>query len=148
MDCWMAVAICRAQTQLAGNARSADLVILHVLKHLYGHHTVEALLCVKVHDVCSDHFLQSQTVSSVLIGTRDHQHTVCPFPHEDCTRGMVQSLTRFLRPFSFARLSISAFCVFELETAVILLLGYLAAMKRLMEPQPQPSSRMVCPSPS
>ena len=139
-----------------GTARGADLVILHVLKHLYGHHTVKALRRVKVHDVCRDHFLQSQTVSSVVIGTWDHQHTVCPIPHEDdceeicscAAEAWEQSLTKFLRPLSFARLSISAFCVFELDTATILLLGYLAAMKRLMEPQPQPSSSTVCPSPS
>lgn len=141
---------------LQRTARSADLVILHVLKHLDGHHTVKALRRVKVHDVCSDHFLQSQTLSSVVIGTRDHQHTVCPIPHKDdceercscAAEAWEQSLTRFLRPLSFARLSISAFWVFELDTATILLLGYLAAMKRLMEPQPQPSSSTVCPSPS
>ena len=40
----------------------------------------------------------------------------------------------------------NAFCVAELETAVIRQSRYFSAIQRLTDPQPQPSSRISIPS--
>ena len=53
---------------------------------------------------------------------------------------------RFSKPRSLARCWMSSRCVRELDTAVMRAAGNRAAANRHRLPQPQPSSRIACPS--
>ena len=60
----------------------------------------------------------------------------------------LQPTVRFLMPRCLHCSSMNFFWVLLLDTAVTWLPGYLAAAYRHMDPHPQPSSRMSCPSAS
>ena len=55
-------------------------------------------------------------------------------------------MVTFVSPRRAHSASMCSFCVAELDTPVILARGYFSAIQSVSEPQPQPSSRISCPS--
>lgn len=126
------------------------LVVLAVLKHLHRHNSVKFLLDVKVHHIRSDDRLHitlepfwEKTLESSAFG-KGQKNRLSAF----CRGAYICKPTRLVSLRSLACSSIKAFWVAEFDTAVTLLLGYLAATYKHMDPQPHPSSRISCPSAS